>query len=57
MDVLNVVDKIYTATINFVRRFNSEKVVFKLKVSIYNITTSKQEALTSKLTFSYCSQK
>ncbi len=33
MDVLNVVDKIYTATINFVRRFNSEKVVFKLKVA------------------------
>ena len=36
MDILNLVDKIYTATINFVQRFNSEKVVFKLKVSIYN---------------------
>ncbi len=36
MDILNVVDKIYTATINVVQRFNSEKVVFKIKVSIYN---------------------
>ncbi len=36
MDILNVVDKIHTATINFVQRFNTEKVVFKLKVSIYN---------------------
>ena len=36
MDILNAVDKIYTATINFVQRFNSEKVIFKLKVSICN---------------------
>ncbi len=36
MDILDVVDKIYAATINFVQRSNSEKVVFKLKVSIYN---------------------
>ncbi len=36
MEILNVVDQIYTATINFVQRFNSEKVVFELKVSIYN---------------------
>ena len=34
--ILNVVDKIYMATIYFVQRFNSEKVIFKLKVSIYN---------------------
>ena len=39
MDILNVVDKIYTATINFVQRFNSDKIVFKLKVSIYNNNT------------------
>ncbi len=31
MDVLNVVDKIYTATINFVRRFNSEKSCLQIK--------------------------
>ena len=31
MDILNAVDKIYTATINFVQRFNSEKVVFYKK--------------------------
>ena len=43
MDILNVVDKIYTATINFVQRFNSEKVVFKIKA--FTITTGKQEAL------------
>ena len=28
---LNVVDKIYTATINFVRRFNSEKSCLQIK--------------------------
>ncbi len=31
MDVLNVVDKIYTATINFVRRFNSERSCLQIK--------------------------
>ena len=31
VDVLNVVDKIYTATINFVRRFNSEKSCLQIK--------------------------
>ncbi len=31
MDVLNVVDKIYMATINFVRRFNSEKSCLQIK--------------------------
>ncbi len=51
MDVLNVVDKIYTATINFVRRFNSEKVVFKLKVTAFTIATSKQQTPTSKQHF------
>ena len=29
--ILNVVDKIYTATINFVRRFNSEKSCLQIK--------------------------
>ena len=31
MDILNAVDKIYTATINFVRRFNSEKSCLQIK--------------------------
>ena len=31
MDVLNVVDKIYTPAINFIRRFNSEKSCLQIK--------------------------
>ncbi len=31
MDILNVVNKIYTATINFVQRFNSEKSCLQIK--------------------------
>ncbi len=37
MDILNVVDKIYTATINFVQGFNGEKVVFNLNVKRTNL--------------------
>ena len=51
MDILKVVEKIYTATINFVQRFNSEKVVFKLKVTAFTIATSKQQTSTSKQHF------
>ena len=45
MDVFNVVDKIYTATINFVRRFNNERSCLQIKSILITITTSKQEAL------------
>ncbi len=44
MDIL--LTKIYAATINFVQRFNSDKVLFKLKVSIYN----KNKQITSTYT-------
>ena len=38
--------KICAATINFVQRFNSEKKLFKLKVSIDNKNKNKQATST-----------
>ncbi len=48
MDILNLVDKIYTATINFVQRFNSEKCCLPQTLNLSAIlkkTTTKKAGI------------